>query len=72
MNEQVECAWKKFFGKGWRHDETPSKIDCFEAGWKAREKADIEINVMISGEPAITGEQIKAMRFQQKLEDFQS
>lgn len=32
--------WKKFFNGGWNYGETPSKLDCFKAGFEAG-RADI-------------------------------
>lgn len=31
----MEASWAKFFNKGWDYDKTPSKKECFEAGYQA-------------------------------------
>ena len=37
MNEElkdiIQIAWDKFFGAGWGIGETPSKRECFDAGY---------------------------------------
>ena len=35
FNMNIKDAWDKFFGKGWSAIDTPSKLECFEAGFKA-------------------------------------
>lgn len=35
MKEAIEKAWAVFFGKGWAYGKTPTKRECFEAGFKA-------------------------------------
>lgn len=34
MNDK-EKAWQEFFGTGWEYGKTPSKLECFNAGYDA-------------------------------------